>query len=127
MRLLVGALVSLFTLMANADSMELRGPQFSAFTQDNLLYVTVLGDSCNKLEASLAVENFCDKNRLTRNGVISCSVRLVVNSTAMGCADNEKVPQVITIDLAKTQVDPHAIELVFYAPGTLPVHVPIQK
>jgi hypothetical protein len=82
---------------------------FSAFTKGNLLYVTIIGDTCNQKSGSLKVTPFCDKNRSTRNAAPICEAELTVVSTMMGCEEVADRPQVLpAIDLAKTNLDPNS-------------------
>ncbi len=86
----------------------------SAFTHDNNLYLTILGDSCNTLSASLKVDDLCRRDRVTANQVKDCRVDLLVMSTAMACEEQTTLPtaKVIKIDLAQTLVDNHATRLI---------------
>lgn len=85
---------------------------FGAFSYANYLYVTVRND-CNKLDASLAVDDLCNKNRSTRNFARSCKVNLNLVSTLMFCpAAMIFPPKVFVFDLANENIAPEADELI---------------
>jgi len=92
MKTLLILAVSLCATLANAGT-------FSAFTEKNVLYVTILGDSCNLYSGGIAVSNFCDENRTTRNLAFFCPVTLNVLSSFMACPKDDVKPHVFTINL----------------------------
>ena len=84
----------------------------------NELNLTVFGDSCNHMSTSLKVDKLCDKDRLTRNAVVTCYAKLSIFQTEMFCGDTDLVPRVATVKLDKTQVDPMASTLVLDYQGS---------
>ncbi len=83
---------------------------FGAFTDKNILYVTILGD-CNNASASLTVAGLCNKNRMIENYATECGVELIVATTRMSCPTEEITPKVFSFDLSKEAVAPEAEQL----------------
>jgi hypothetical protein len=78
--------------------------EMSAFTQGNNLYLTVLGDNCNAMDAKIKVEGLCYQGRLTQNYVDTCSADVVVMSTKRMCIAYVPQAHTFTIDLEKAKV-----------------------
>ncbi len=89
-----------------------------AFVTNNELQFTVLGDTCNHIGAKLEVDKLCDKDRLTRNSVVTCNAKLLVFQTEMYCGNTDLVPRTTTVKLKDTQVDPYAKVLALDYSGT---------
>lgn len=100
------ALASIFCFSA----MTFSATQFGAFTDNNQLYVTILGD-CNTASASLVVNPMCRKDRQTENYASECQVDVVVMTTRMFCTDQTIIPKVFAFDLAKEMVAAEAVDL----------------
>jgi hypothetical protein len=117
-----------FLLATNAfaHSGQTVSPKWSAFTSNNVLFVTVIGDGCNGIHGSLRVPDRCNKNRLSKNGVVSCTVDLVLVSTAKACEENLAFPQVVAIPLDSTEYATEARGLTLRM-GPDRVHVGINK
>lgn len=111
-----------FTLLLS--SLAFSAPdKFSAFTFQNHLYVTILGD-CNNASASLVVDSLCNKNRSTRNYADSCGAEVIVATTRMLCSTEELVPKVFKFDLSNELVAPEALEFVLkFQQETIPVKI----
>ncbi len=80
------------------SSMAFSATHFSAFTNKNQLYVTILGD-CNTASASLVVDPLCRKDRFTRNLAVECGIELIVATSRMFCPEGEVIPKVFTFNL----------------------------
>jgi hypothetical protein len=118
--------ISIFALPGFSRALPLSTPQWSAFTSQNDLYVTVMGDTCNHIRGGLRVPAHCDKHRSTKNGVISCTVELQLASTKMACPDGPAVARVVRIPLSETDYAPEAKGLTLRM-GTDRVYVGINK
>lgn len=89
-----------------------NSPKFSAFINNGNLELTGLGDTCNAFGADLSVSKFCDKNRMTRNGVVSCDIKLGFIQTEIFCPDQEASARTASVVLKNTVIDPQAKTLV---------------
>lgn len=77
----------------------------SAFANDGILYVTVLGD-CNTMSGELEVAPTCLQDRVTRslrNLSPVCSAKLHIRATEIACG-NMKEAHVIKVDLKEAKV-----------------------
>ena len=72
---------------------------FSAFTHERILYLTVLGDNCNNFGYSLDVDELCLEDRISQNYAKDCRVGFWVVKTDKKCKEHKQVPVVIPIDL----------------------------
>jgi len=99
----------LLGLMVLSTSAQLPG--FSAFSDGDNVYVTVLGDSCNYKTANLKVSQSCQEDRLTKNIARSCNAELFISTSKMICFDNKLVPKVITLNLDDENVAQEAAVL----------------
>jgi hypothetical protein len=88
----------LFTILFSMTSLA-GGPTFSAFSFQNWLYVTILGDTCNHYEPLLKVDEFCREDRSIKTNVPVCSAEFYVISTKIGCGDNKVVPRIVGLEL----------------------------
>jgi hypothetical protein len=79
-------------------------PQFSAFVNGSTLYVTVLGDSCNRHFGNLKVDGLCQAGRMTQNYAETCDAEVSVSTTRMFCNDQKRVPRVVEINLAESHI-----------------------
>ena len=84
-------------------SLAFSATHFSAFTDKNQLYVTILGD-CNTASASLVVDSLCRKDRFTRNLAVECGAELIVATSRMFCPEGEIVPKIFTFNLGNEAV-----------------------
>jgi hypothetical protein len=82
-----------------------KAPSFSAFAESDNLYVTLQGD-CNRIQASLNVEDFCKADRMARNACFEGDADLVLTSTVMACPEIVYLPQVVRISLRNNNVTP---------------------
>lgn len=89
-------------------------PSFSAFSQNGVLYVTVLGDQCNEYAAGLQVAPDCDKDRLNKNFALECEAELVVYQTLRDCQPDVLKPQTFELELEATKVAPEARTLILH-------------
>lgn len=83
-------------------------PNFSAFVKDNVLYATIMGDSCNTYIGSLKVDGLCQKGRMILNYAEECDATLEVSITRMYCYDQTPTPHVVKIDLNEAGVTEEA-------------------
>jgi len=109
MRLMFFAL-GFFPFLGSAHLMGQRSESkpFSAFISTNILYVTVLGDTCNTLSGTLDVEESCRADVSGRDAVDICKARLEITSTRKACPDRRRVPHVLEIDLQENRVAPES-------------------
>lgn len=100
MKRAIAALVILVSLNAFADS------PWSVFESKGKLYVTALGD-CNHMSVLLDVPDECSSERLTRNLVYECTIKIGIIQTEMGCPkDQELIPRTTVVDLKKAKLSP---------------------
>jgi hypothetical protein len=111
-------IVAIFTLtfLVNALAFAFT-PSFSAFTQDGVLYVTVLGDSCNEYMAGLEVSQVCDETRSEKNFALECEAELLVYQTQLVCNQDVSEPQTFEIELEPTKIAPEARALLLHYEG----------
>jgi hypothetical protein len=91
-----------------SSTLATQAADFSAFVTNNVLYVTILGDSCNHVGGGLEVDGLCKKDRKTKNYAIECNAKLSIYHTEMACGDDTVKPKVVKIALEKTDVAPEA-------------------
>ncbi|MFN8790589.1 MAG: hypothetical protein ACK5Y2_03940 [Bdellovibrionales bacterium] len=109
MRLMILALGFVpFLSSAHTLAQKSESSSFSAFISTNILYVTVLGDTCNTLTGSLEVEESCRADVPRREPVETCQARLEISTTRKACPDRRRVPHVLEIDLRESRVAPDA-------------------
>ncbi|WP_413290991.1 hypothetical protein [Bdellovibrio sp. HCB337] len=84
-----------------------EGPRFSAFVANNVLYATILGDTCNHYIAELKVSPMCLAGRLTKNYAEVCEATLQVGGTELYCGTDTK-PRVLQIDLKNAEITSEA-------------------
>jgi hypothetical protein len=117
----------LFSLIFGASlASQAGGPEFGAFVRDNILYVTILADSCNHFSVGLRVAGICHQNRMTANYADVCEADLLVGSTKMACHSDEVVPYSAAIDLAQAGVAREAKVLILNQNGRA-IRVKINK
>ena len=92
-------------------------PSFSLLAQNGNLYVTIMGDSCNRYTANLNVAENCRDDRRTRNIVSTCTAELRVGMTKMACRDSKRVPKLLTLNLKDQNVAKEAKTLVLSRHG----------
>ena len=78
-------------------------PDFSAFSKDGELYVTVLGDTCNNYTGSLNVDSTCREDRAFENLATHCEASLMIKKTKMACKPGY-MPKVMKINLNDNNV-----------------------
>lgn len=108
----------LFTVLLGASLVsQAAGPRFGGFIHDNVLYVTVLGDSCNVFSMDISVAGICHENRMTTNFAEECEAELLVGTTKMLCPTDRIAPHVEAIDLEDAGVAKEAKVLVLKYAG----------
>jgi hypothetical protein len=105
-------LLVLLTIFTALNFAKAADPEFSAFTSNNVLYVTVMGDSCNGYSGELLVDPSCKSDRLTRNLAPVCYATLRVSRTRMNCdGPDNSTPRMLKIDLEEAKVAHEAVIL----------------
>lgn len=84
----------------------------SAFVNNGILYVTVLGD-CNNIHGDLIVEPLCLADRMTMNYQTECEATLSLLSTKRGCPSGERIARVLEINLKDSKLTQEAELLKF--------------
>ncbi|HVK61107.1 MAG TPA: hypothetical protein VM432_06135 [Bdellovibrionales bacterium] len=92
-------------------------PKISAFTSDNKLYVTLLGD-CNAVGGELKVAPNCNADRMTADFTTVCKAELSIWWTEMMCPRLPLEPKVLVIDLREAKVTSEAEVLKLNVWGT---------
>jgi hypothetical protein len=92
----------LFFVFAFAISAH-ASENYSAFSEGDNLYVTILGD-CNHYGGQLRVAENCKEGRAMKNRALMCSAELSVIKTEMGCPNGNVTPKVLTLSLDKAKV-----------------------
>jgi hypothetical protein len=107
-----------FASAISVSAQENAGPQWSAFTANNVLYVTQLQD-CNTVSGSLSILNSNPENS-------SYEVELITKQTAKACADLPRAAATFRVDLAMSDLPADAEEIVIVR-GEFRVTVKINK